>query len=287
MQLDRQTINLPVGAISVRTTPPTSTPSSPSSLPLLFVHGILANGSLWDLVLPRVSAVHHVIVPDLPLGAHAVAAKDSSLLHPEAMADNLAALLDALGVDRVVVVGTDTGGAIAQLFAARHMTRVEALILTSCDAFTHFPPTILKAVKPLAFVPGFAAILRTMYRVPMLRRSWVGAGLAVKRVDHPIIDACFDQGIATPRAYQDMLAFLRGCRPGLTIAAAKALGSFPGRALIAWSRNAPLFPDADGEKLAAAIPRSTLRWIDDSRAFSMIDQPDALADLMLEFLATD
>jgi len=51
------------------------------------------------------------------------------------MADSLAGLMDALGIDRASVVGSSLGGFLAQYFAARHPQRVDRLILgnTLCD----------------------------------------------------------------------------------------------------------------------------------------------------------
>ena len=51
---------------------------------LLFVHGILANGTLWREVVPRLSGKFRCVVPDLPLGGHAApmdqgAGRNSSL----------------------------------------------------------------------------------------------------------------------------------------------------------------------------------------------------------------
>ena len=50
--------------------------------------------------------------------------------------------------------------------------------------------------------------------------------------------------------------------------------------LIAWSGDDTFFELGDGEKLAALIPHARLEVIDDARTFSMVDQPDRLADLL-------
>ena len=67
------------------------------------------------------------------------------------VAATVGAFLDALGLDDVVLVGNDTGGLVAQLVAVDHGERLGALVLTSCDAFEHFPPPILRP-----FVLGLA-----------------------------------------------------------------------------------------------------------------------------------
>ena len=124
------TVELPYGSIDV-----TITGSGPA---VLLVHGVLVDGRLWDPIVPEIARTHRVIQPHLPLGAHRVPVKRRDLLHPEAVADSLGDLLEALGERDAIVFGSDTGGAIAQIFTARHPDRVRGLLLTSCDAFDHF-----------------------------------------------------------------------------------------------------------------------------------------------------
>jgi pimeloyl-ACP methyl ester carboxylesterase len=57
-----------------------------------------------------------------------------------ALAEVLADLCDGLGLDQVDLVGNDTGGAVAQVFAARHPSRIRSLTLTNCDCEGNFPP---------------------------------------------------------------------------------------------------------------------------------------------------
>jgi pimeloyl-ACP methyl ester carboxylesterase len=61
-----------------------------------------------------------------------------------ANAKMLRELLDALDSDRVDLVGNDSGGGIAQIFAAMHSERVRSLTLTDCDAHDNWPPEAFK-----------------------------------------------------------------------------------------------------------------------------------------------
>lgn len=255
-------------------------------VPILLVHGVLVDGTLWDPIVPALATRYRVIQPDLPIGAHRTPARRRDLLSPEGIADALAELLDELGVASAVVVGNDTGGALSQILTARHPDRVDALILTSCDAFDHFPPTVLKPIKPLLAIPPVVDALAFAYRSKRLRRSWIGAGLLLTHpIDDDVIRPWFRQ-ISTSRASRhDMAAFIRRCEPSLTHAAARSLRSFPRPVLIAWSENDPIFPPSDARRLAETIPTATLRWITGARTFSMIDQPGQLTDTIVDFLA--
>ena len=68
--------------------------------------------------------------------------------------------------------------------------------------------------------------------------------------------------------------------PEITLDAATRLAGFDKPVLLAWAPDDPLFPLADAHRLAGILPNARVETIADSRAFSMIDQPDALAALV-------
>ena len=64
-------LQLPQGPVRVRE----FAPAHPSGPPIVFIHGLLADGRLWDDVVAPLAKSARCIVPDLPLGAHRVALK--------------------------------------------------------------------------------------------------------------------------------------------------------------------------------------------------------------------
>src|SRR6185437_2597318 len=91
--------------------------------------------------------------------------KDAELTM-EGVAALVAEFLEALELDDVVLVGNDTGGAIAQIVATTAPERLGALVLTSCDAFEHFPPggsfkTLIAAARYALTFHAVVAPLRT------------------------------------------------------------------------------------------------------------------------------
>jgi pimeloyl-ACP methyl ester carboxylesterase len=54
--------------------------------PVLLIHGLLVNGSVWDRLLPELRAHMRCIVPDLPLGSHRQAMNESADLSPPGLA---------------------------------------------------------------------------------------------------------------------------------------------------------------------------------------------------------
>src|SRR6185436_18315753 len=97
----------------------------------LFLHGLPLCGYQWRDVIEDLAPVRRGLAPDaLGLGyTEVAAAEDVSFA---AQARMIAAFLDAAKIDRVDVVGNDTGAGISQIFAAAYPARVRTLTLTNC-----------------------------------------------------------------------------------------------------------------------------------------------------------
>jgi len=119
----------------------------------LFVHGIATNAYLWRNVIGALSGQRpgnrRCIALDLPLHGRSpvTAGQDLSVA---ALAEGLEDFCDALGLTGIDLVANDTGGAIAQIFAARHPQRLASLTLTNCDTDGNLPPESFKPTVELA-----------------------------------------------------------------------------------------------------------------------------------------
>jgi pimeloyl-ACP methyl ester carboxylesterase len=105
----------------------------------LFVHGVFLNGYLWGHIIDRMADVRRCIAIDLLAHGETQAAPDQDVSF-KAQAEMLEAFCVSLGLDRVDMVANDSGGGIAQIFAARHPERIRSLTLTNCDAHDDWPP---------------------------------------------------------------------------------------------------------------------------------------------------
>lgn len=98
-----------------------------SGMPLLLAHGFPLDHHMWDDVLPMLAQHHEVIAPDL----RGFGCSDGyrEVVPMEMLADDLDALLDALGVARpVIFCGLSMGGYIGWQMWRRHRDRLAALI---------------------------------------------------------------------------------------------------------------------------------------------------------------
>src|SRR5580765_5957473 len=130
-----QTIQTPSGRIAY-----TEQGTGPVAL---FDHGVLLNGHLWRHQLAHLSDLRRCIAVDLLAHGDTEIAPDQDV-SVTANAEMLREFLDALGIPQVDLVGNDSGGGIAQIFAARFPQRVRSLTLTNCDAHDKWPPEAFK-----------------------------------------------------------------------------------------------------------------------------------------------
>lgn len=253
--------------------------------PAVFVHGYAMDSSLWRPLAERLGARgFSCVAPTWPLGAHVEPMREDAELTMESIAWMVSELLEALSLEDVVLVGNDTGGAIAQLVAAGDHARLGALVLTSCDAFEHFPPPILKPfIAAAKFAPTFRAAAAPL-RTRLGRRRAFGA-LAHADID-PLVIEWLRPALGDDRIREDLRRFTASMNRRSTLQAAEHLPQFTKPALVAWSADDAFFPVEDGRRLAAALPRSRFELIQRSRTFSMIDQPEALAELIAGFAGT-
>src|SRR3954454_7889440 len=162
------TVQLPQGPVRVRE----FGPPDPDGPPIVFVHGLLADGRLWDDVVTPLASSARCIVPDLPLGAHRTALKPDADLTPYGLAKLIADLLAALELHDVTIIANDTGGALTQIAVTRHPERIARLVLTPCDAFDTSLPPMLRPLQYLGgYVPGALALIGQPLRSKALAAS--------------------------------------------------------------------------------------------------------------------
>jgi pimeloyl-ACP methyl ester carboxylesterase len=147
----------------------------------LFVHGVLLNGYLWRNQLAGLSDIRRCLAVDL-LAHGDTEIADSQDVSVTANANMLREFLDALKIDKVDLVGNDSGSGIAQIFAALHPERVRSLTLTNGDTHDNWPPEAFKPFLEMAAAGGLAGTLNAMLSDKNVYRSPQALGPAY---EHP------------------------------------------------------------------------------------------------------
>jgi pimeloyl-ACP methyl ester carboxylesterase len=156
------------------------TPSGPVSYvdtggqgrPALFLHGVATSSYLWRNVISLLGSARRCIAIDLPLCGQTPAAPDQDFSLP-GLAGFVAACCDALELTDIDLVANDTGGAVAQVFAARLPDRLATMTLTNCETHTN--------VHPLPLLPGLL-LARLGLLAPLGRTLWRSGTSAGKRL---------------------------------------------------------------------------------------------------------
>jgi pimeloyl-ACP methyl ester carboxylesterase len=99
--------------------------------PMILLHGGLGSSEMFGPVLPALAEHHRVIAVDLQ--GHGRTADIDRPLDVRFMADDIAALIDHLGLDQPDVVGYSLGGGVALQVAAQYPAKVGRLVVVSAN----------------------------------------------------------------------------------------------------------------------------------------------------------
>jgi haloalkane dehalogenase len=124
------------------------------AVPVVFLHGNPTSSYLWRNVIPHVSGETRALAPDL-IGMGNSGKPDIAYRFAD-HARYLDAWFDALGLDEVVIVGHDWGGALGMDWAARHPGRVRGIAVIE---------TFLRPLRWSDLPPQGAALFRS-YKTP-------------------------------------------------------------------------------------------------------------------------
>ena len=235
----------------------------------LFVHGIASNGLLWRNVIGALGSQRRCIALDLPLHGQTPVSADQDL-SIAAMAAVLEDFCDALGLDRVDLVANDTGGAIAQVFAARHQRRLATLTLTNCDTSENLPPESFRPVVELAVAGTLAPVSVELLKDLEAARD-VSFGTAYEHpelVDLEVVRAYLEPCVGTMERARQFERLLVSLDPGDLKAVEPQLRALTVPTLVVWGTGDMNFDVSWAYWLRDTIPGVTrVVTIDGARLF--------------------
>jgi pimeloyl-ACP methyl ester carboxylesterase len=273
----RHEVDLPAGTIRYR--------EAGQGKPVVFVHGYLVDGRLWDGVVDSLSDRCRCIAPDWPIGAQQVAMKPDADLTPYGIAATIAAFLEALDLEDVTIVGNDSGGAMSQVLVTRHPERIGRLVLTNCDTHENFPPGIFKTMPPIAALPGGMAILAAPFRIPALARA-AFKPFSKKPIPPDLVASWMQPALHDPGVKRDAKKVTTGMNKRYTLEAAEKLRDSELPILLTWAPGDKLFPLKYAQRLAGEVPNARIVEIPDAATFVPLDQPQRLADEIAAFASS-
>lgn len=227
----------------------------------LFVHGVLLNGHLWRHQLADLCDNRRCIAIDLLAHGDTEIAPDQDV-SVTANAKMLGEFLDALKIDRVDLVGNDSGGGIAQIFAALYPERVRSLTLTDCDAHDNSPPEAFKPFLAMAAGGGLRGALDAMLSDKSVYRSPGALGPAYEhpeRLSDESIETYLRPLVRTEQRTRDLQRFLAAFDNRHTVAVEARLRTLSAPTLIVWGTDDVYFDLKWSRWLAETIPGTRRR----------------------------
>jgi pimeloyl-ACP methyl ester carboxylesterase len=245
----------------------------------LFVHGIATNASLWRNVIGALSGPRpdhrRCIAPDLPLHGHSPVTTDQDL-SVAALAEGLEDFCDALGLTSIHLVANDTGGAIAQIFAARHPERLATLTFTNCDTAGNLPPEEFKPTVELARSGNLAPTAVALF-ADLDAAAKVAFGNSYEhldRVDPAVIRSYLEPCFGSLERAREFERLLSAMDDADLVAVTPQLGEITVPTLIVWGTGDAFFDVSWAYRLRDTIPGTTrVVTVDGARLFFPDERP--------------
>jgi len=251
----------------------------------VFLHGVPLNGFHWRHVMAGIGDMRRCIALDLMgLGYSEIAAgQEVSMV---AQARMLLQVLDGLGIDRVDLVGNDTGGAIAQIFAVDHPHRLRSLTLMNCDVHDNYPGETLLQLMSAARQGTLAARYEGFLAAPDTARTRFAVAYADPGVLTDEVLRMYLQPVLANEQRKDAFhRYFLALDPTATVAIEPRLRELRVPTLVVWGTADVFFDVKWAYWLRDTIPGVVdVVEAPDAKLFFAEDRPGALIEPLRAFL---
>lgn len=213
--------------------------ASSAQAPVLFLHGFGGDLDNWLFNLDAVAAAAPVIALDLPAHGQSAVRLPGTATLPD-LADFVLQFLDAIGVERVHVVGHSMGGAIAAQMALVAPQRVASLVLIASAG--------LGAEINGGYIDGFVAAATRRELKPVVEQLFADPGLVSRQLLDDLLKFKRLDGVAQALAQLGATLFGGGRQAALPVAQLAA-GKMP--LTLVWGREDRIIPAAHADHAPA------------------------------------
>lgn len=243
--------------------------------PLLLIAGFLCDHAYWSLIMPKLISQYQVIRVD-NRGVGRSSAPDYPYTMRE-MANDIAALLNHLGIDSIIVVGHSMGGQIAQELVLAHPEKVKSLILLSTLA--KGDARFYSVIETWGDLPR--SIDFRLYEKIVLPWIFTDEFYAIPGMVEQLIEWAVHYPFS-PAAH----TIYHHSRAILSSDTQDRLHNIHCPTLIVVGQQDILTPVKFSQQLAQGIPQAELVVIETGGHGFLIESPDTVLAVMLQFLAT-
>jgi pimeloyl-ACP methyl ester carboxylesterase len=259
---------------------------------VLLLHGCPFSSFVWRNVIPRlVESGHRCLAPDLLGLGDTETPPDADWSLPAQLA-MVVGLLDALGLERVDVVGHDHGGAIAQLLAGDHPERINRLVLCNAEAYDNWPSGDERPFVIATQLPVVGPIFRRALASPRAFKMILRAAKAVENsaaLSDELVAGYVRANLSDPHKRAKTVRFLaRQLDPAnnrCTLDAIDGLRRFDHPTMLLWGAEDAHFGPEWADRLAADIPGFRRKELLSTGHLVMEEDPARVSALLADFLA--
>ncbi len=254
-------------------------------LPLVLLHGVSASALDWSWVLPKLAARHRVYAPDFP--GYGESAKPNREYTPEFLKQFVVDFLDALGIERAVLVGNSLGGLVSLRFALSRPEQVAALVLVDSSGLGYaVNPALSQLTLPLY---GEAAIAWCQTPLGAKQRSWLRTSLLFARPSQ-VPDVWLEEQERMAQMPGFLKATVSSLRAQLNIfgqyqVLLDSLGQLQMPTLVVWGTDDLVLPKEQGQDAVSRLQQGHLALIPDCGHLPHIERPELFTDELSKFLA--
>ena len=253
---------------------------------IVLLHGYPSSSRMWGPLIPLLSERYHVIAPDYPGFGHSDAPPPADYAYTfDHLAGTIEGLLEALAVDRYVLLMQDYGGPVGFRLALRNSEKVRAIIVQNANAYAEgLGPKWAGIARYWSDPAAHAQELDTFTSLEGARQRHIGNSPNVERYD--------------PDSWTDEYAMLS--RPGQRAIQADLLhdyrtnvAAYPAwqawlrehrpATLVLWGRYDPSFIVPGALAFARDVPLAEIHLLDAGH-FALDEEAGRVAELVLDFL---
>lgn len=247
-------------------------------LPIVLLHGTSSSLHTWDGWAAQLSTTRRVVRMDLP-GFALTGPDPEGDYRPERYTRFVLAVMDKLGLNRVVLGGNSLGGGIAWATALRAPDRIAALVLVDAAGYPSAPQSVPIGFR-LAQTPPFNHIFNYILPRSIIEDSLRNVYGDPRRVTDALVDQYFDMTVRTGNrgALAQKMAQTRWDGMSAQIKTIRQ------PTLIIWGARDHLIPPENAARFHADIAGSTLAMLPGLGHVPQEEDPQASAVPLMPFL---
>ena len=276
-----------VGELDVRYLEWTA-PNGRAPLPIVALHGLASTAHWYERVAARLCHHYRVVAPDQR--GHGQTTQPDRGYDWQSLAEDVAGLMDVVGIERAAVLGHSWGGNVAINVAAKFPERVAKLVMIDGGFLDgHLLPDASWELFSTRFAPRNVSGGRVEFLASQREQLGLCWGDDLERVIQTMVYEDEEgqmRDILQPSNHAQVLGAMWGEPPSVTLPQISCptlivpAGPRPERAGSEFNRTKQVMVDA----AARAVPNNRVHWIPETIHDIGYHKPDELAGVIREFL---